>query len=1290
MIGATYSTLPLGSTSTIRYQVTLNQSVAPGQTLTNGVVETWTSLPGNPGQISPLNPNSVQRTGNPTDPGQLNNYRATASAPVNVIRPSLVKTLVGTSIVSARDSNTQAVIGERVNYTITVTIPQGTTPAADLIDQMPAGLAFVQMNTPSFVISNPAAVSFTGTPVPPTVSNQGQLLDFALGTITNTDTNSAVAETITFNIQAVVLNVTANVQGTLLVNQAAFDWNNKSSTTGLVSSPAVTVIEPKMLTTKAVTIGGNGGNPGDPVTYTIRIQQDPTSAADAFNVTVNDPFPTGPGGSIISGLTLANVTDTSGLVTAANFALTGSDATGYTLSTTGTGFDFPKNPAGRVITLTFTGTTNTNVQPAQTVTNTDEVEWTSLPGSPGQISTFNPNAFERTGNATDPGQLNNYLVSSSASFTVRSADLAVVKTVNNPTPNVGNVVVFTVTLTNNGPNVAHQVTLTDKLPSGLAFVSDTPSQGTYSSATGIWNVGTVAVGAANAETLRISARVTVPTARTNDASITNSAELDPNTGNNQDSATVTPQIADVFVLKTVSDPTPNVGDIITYTVTLGNNGPDTATNVRVQDTLPVLVPITILSVIPAPGTSFANNVWSVPSIIVGTTKTLLITARVNGPGLGPNLVVITHSDQFDPNLLNNVAITAIDPLQADLAVLKTVDDPAPQVGGTITYTVTLVNLGPNTATNVALTDTLPASGFTVTNTSVSTGSFAAGVWTIASMPVGDVEKLTITGTVDTPVPPAVPVPLTNTATVTHSDQFDPNTGNNSDSATAVPQYADLSISKMVDNPTPDVGATVNFTITVTNLGPNTALQAQVADLLPPGLTFVSARPFVGSYDPNTGIWMVGDVPDSAVEKLIITATVDNPGAGNIPAPVTNTATVSSPTYDPDPTNNTSSVTVTPPYADLAVQKTVDDPTPNVGDVVNFTVTLTNLGKDSAKNVKVTDLLPAGLTFVSATPSQGSYRAATGIWTVGTVDTLFPRTLVIAARVASPRPPALPQPQINTATVKSTTYDPDPTNNSASATVMAQYADLAVTKIVSNPRPNVGDTITWTVTLTNLGVDAATNVTIADRLPPGVTLISAVPTMGSYDAVAGVWTVGTMAPQDVEELVFTTLVVAGTAQTNVAQVLHSDQYDPNPLNNRASVTETPLSADLAVFKMVDNPHPVLSTTVTYTLIVRDLGPDTAVNVMVADIFPPGTLTPVGPANLSQGTFDPVTGIWIVGDLASGVTATLTVTARVNVVAPIVNTEVASSVTFDPNLSNNTSRAVVDVLPPFPSKRSFLAN
>ena len=82
-------------------------------------------------------------------------------------------------------------------------------------------------------------------------------------------------------------------------------------------------------------------------------------------------------------------------------------------------------------------------------------------------------------------------------------------------------------------------------------------------------------------------------------------------------------------------------------------------------------------------------------------------------------------------------------------------------------------------------------------------------------------------------------------------------------------------------------------------------------------------------------------------------------------------------------------------------KTVSNPTPNVGDTITFTVTLTNSGPDAATGVTVTDLLPAGLTFVSATPSQGTYDSATGVWTVGTVATGAPQTLTITATVVSP-------------------------------------------------------------------------------------------------------------------------------------------------------------------------------------------------------------------------------------------------------------------------------------------------
>ena len=125
----------------------------------------------------------------------------------------------------------------------------------------------------------------------------------------------------------------------------------------------------------------------------------------------------------------------------------------------------------------------------------------------------------------------------------------------------------------------------------------------------------------------------------------------------------------------------------------------------------------------------------------------------------------------------------------------------------------------------------------------------------------------------------------------------------------------------------------------------------------------------------------------------------------------------------------------PCNADLALTKVVSNATPNVGDQVTFTVTLTNNGPDTATNVQVTDLVPSGLTFVSATPSQGTYASATGLWTVGTVTTATPQTLQLLATIGSSAA------QTNTAAI-SASDQPDPNigNNTASASVAPHHDD----------------------------------------------------------------------------------------------------------------------------------------------------------------------------------------------------------------------------------------------------------
>src|SRR5262249_53057323 len=267
-------------------------------------------------------------------------------------------------------------------------------------------------------------------------------------------------------------------------------------------------------------------------------------------------------------------------------------------------------------------------------------------------------------------------------------------------------------------------------------------------------------------------------------------------------------------------------------------------------------------------------------------------------------------------------------------------------------------------------------------------------------------------------------------------------------------------------------------------------------------------------------------------------------------------------FDPAPGNNTASATETPQRADLALTKTVSNGTPNGGETDTFTLTLSNNGPEPTTNVSVSDLLPAGLSFVAATASQGAYSSAGGTWVVGTVAPGAPQTLQLRARVDSP------DPQTNTATVRGADqFDPNPTNDTGTATETPQQADLPLSKAVNNPRPKCGEGITYTLTLTNHKPGTATGLAVTEPLPPGLTFVSATASQGSYDSATGLWTVGAVTPTTPQTLQVRARVASPGPQTNTAAVSASDQFDPDPANNSTSTTETPQQADLQVSKAV---------------------------------------------------------------------------------------------------------------------------
>ena len=1119
-------------------------------------------------------------------------------------------------------------------------------------------------------------------------------------------------------------NVAAN---TVIINQATLNYTGVTtgfSFTSLSSAPGFTVANSIADIAVTKTVSNLTPNVGDAITFTVTATNNGPGPASGVNVV--DLLPTG--------LQLTNATATQGVYTGASGLWTiGSLANG----------------ASAILTIFATVTGSAAQTNTATLTHTDSID--SVPSN-NQAS------------ATETPQL---------------ADLSVTKTVDIARPNVGDIVTFLITVAGGGPIPATNVQLTDLLPSGLTFVSSTPSTGNYNSTSGVWTVGTITNG--GSATLQLQARVVSAAAETNTASITHSDQFDPNTANNSGSATITPQQADLKITKTVSNANPNVGDNITYLITLTNLGPDFATGVTVQDSLPA--GLTFVSATPSQGTyNPISGQWTVGVVDPSTPRTLALVATVVSSAAETNNASISGAAQYDPVQSNNTTSVTGTPQQADLVVTKTVSNATPNVGNTITFTVTVKDNGPNAATNVRVSDLLPAELIYISNTASQGNYFnTTGMWTVGSLNNGALATLTLT------VQVASPTAETNTATAT-ADQFDPNTANNSASATETPQQADLAVTKTVSDSNPNVGDNVTFTITVTNNGLNPATNVTVQELVGSGLVFVSATPSQGTYNSTSGVWTVGTVgligaptllivarattsnvvtntasikhsdqfdpvssnnSDSIAVKgsqadLALTKTVDRSTADvgdivtftitvtnldgsachgvqvtdHLPAGLqyvssatsdgtynsvtgiwalagnlnnhqsetltiqatmltttaqTNTATITfSDRPDPNLGNNSGDATVNPATADLLISKSVNDPNPNVGANITYTIRVTDSGPDTATNVTVQDTLPAGVTYVSSSASEGSYSAVTGVWTVGTVSVGTPQTLAIVCTVTS----LLPGPNIASIS-HSDQFDPVTANNTDSASITPLSADLALSKIVSNPRPNVGDTVAFTVTLTNDGPANTTNVSVTDLLPAGLTFVSATPTQGTYAPATGVWTVGTLVSSATVTLTLQALVVSSSARTNTATITHSDRFDPNTGNNSDSATVTPQQADLAVYKFVDDPTPNVGDTVTFTIDIENAGPSDATNVLLNDLLPAG-LAFVS-ATPSQGSYNPGTGVWTVGTIADSVISTLTLSAQV--VSPVAQTNtaaIADSDQFDPNTANNQGSATVTPL------------
>ena len=331
---------------------------------------------------------------------------------------------------------------------------------------------------------------------------------------------------------------------------------------------------------------------------------------------------------------------------------------------------------------------------------------------------------------------------------------------------------------------------------------------------------------------------------------------------------------------------------------------------------------------------------------------------------------------------------------AAFSVTNSVDKTTANVGDTVTYTINITNTGSINATDLMVTDDWPV-GITYVSSSADKGSYdnSSTIWTVGNLNTGASAKLTITATVAKRAGVTI---LDNMVRVSKVDQTDNEMPKQTANASFTVQSADLTITNTVDNAAPNQQGNINYTINLTNDGPADATGVVVYDALPQGVTYVSSSTNQGSYDSKSGNWTVGNVANGASAKLTVTASVDN-GTGALEI---DNLVVMAYADQPDSNlnNNDATAVLKVNGSDLALSNGEDNISPSVGATVTFTITLTNNGPLDDTGIIVTDIVPAGLTYLSSVADQGTYNAATGIWNIGSVANGATATLTLKVTV----------------------------------------------------------------------------------------------------------------------------------------------------------------------------------------------------------------------------------------------------------------------------------------------------
>ncbi|WP_226701838.1 isopeptide-forming domain-containing fimbrial protein [Microbulbifer elongatus] len=1330
--------LPLGATLTIIVDAEVVDPILAGTTVTNTGTVDWESIDGD-------DPN--ERTGEDGEGGALNDYEDSGSVEFDIASVAEGKVILNSSVQDEFNGRTEAVIGEEVTYFAAFLVPEVSVPLAQIIDTLPEGMVFVRVE--SIYVGDDIEILSGGYGDPTvTVNPDGTTtLDFGTANLANNangtlDANDLIG--ITYTVR--VINVDSNQSGTELTNNAQFFWDqdgngdNMDDDGFVEDSTTVTVIEPQLVIDKSADV--TSGDNGDAVNYTITITNpDDGSSTTAYDITFSDPLPAELSDITFSASleTTAGTSDVTGF-----FEIIG----GELVLNPQAELDLAP---GSLVTINVSGIL-TNTIAGSTISNTADTDWTSLDGVDENERTgdggINDYFANDSVNITVNGpQIEKVLVSTSQNDSLNDDTEATIGeivtfsvTVTLPEASTTGRITD---IYGPGFEFLELVSVTVSDPDAIQFnpgdvtAIDDPANNTVGFDFGTLENTDTDNSTEETITFVYRLRVTDIPSNVDGTTLSNDATLEYDTDGDEipdasvsDSASVDVVEPLLTIDKELLSDTPlTLGGIATFqlTVQLDPASGGHAYNVTIEDALPpFLSGVENVQIEVSGGTpviidnSTANLLLlEISEIDPSTVVTITVDARVTSDPAAVGQTTTNIADavytsldtpeggddgdierEYDDSDQVSALIEAV-----DLFIDKDDGGISAEPGDQITYTINYGNRGELDATGVVITESLPE--YVTFDPADNPGWTLNGdtlTFNVGDLAAGETGSVELVVTVIEPLPAGVEE-TNNTVSIDgdETNGVDPTPEDNTDvdvtPLIAAPDYVIDKIENFDDPAAP--GETISWDIVVTNEGNQDGTGVVVTDTLPTGdffdAGFTASDGGVVDLDAGTVTWDIGDLAVGETVTLTLTTTVnENVPPVLLPTQVNSVEVTDDGTNGPDPTpeNNSDSEPFDITLVDLAITKDDGGISTTPGGSITYTLEYANIGGFDAEDTVITETLPDNVTFDVANSDPRWVDQGDGTLTLdlGTVASGESGSVTFTVIVDNPLPAGVEEILNETEIDYGGGNGPDQnlSNNTDDDTTPIDAApDYVIDKIENFEDPaNPGDSIEWTIVVTNEGNQDGTGVVITDALP-STNLFSEFTASdgGVIDLNAGTvtWDIGDLDAGETVSVTLTAVVVeqlpvAFPPQANGVEVTDDGANGPDPTpENNTDVEEFDITfVDMSINKSVGMREIVPGQTVIYTLEYGNLGTSDASGVTITESLP--EYSTFDPTNSTPGwTLVGDEYVLDIGDVPAGGSGTVTFAVTFDETIPAGVTIIPNVAVIDDDgtngpdqeLENNTS-------------------